>query len=174
MSEGLERIAEGPSEIAWVLRRASVEVGVHEMCDDLITRSQSQVATLTARVGALEGALTQIADACDGPAFSIARAALATPEPANPTKAEKRQVQHVPGCHCDNEGSRATFIDPLCIVPANPWREVSVVVTKKGTFSHLWTVTLNGVFIRDFAFEDSAQKCADELRAACALVEGEK
>ena len=35
-----------------------------------------------------------------------------------------------------------------------------VTVARRGTFSHLWAVKVCGVFVRDFAFEETAEACA--------------
>ena len=47
--------------------------------------------------------------------------------------------------------------------PSAAAREV-VRVEKRGTHSHLWQVTISGVFVQDFAFEHTAEERADELR----------
>lgn len=49
--------------------------------------------------------------------------------------------------------------------PSAAAREV-VRVEKRGTHSHLWQVTISGVFVQDFAFEHTAEERADELRSA--------
>ena len=44
-----------------------------------------------------------------------------------------------------------------------------VTIEKRGTFSHLWRVQIGQVLVRDFAFEDTAEACAIELRQALAV-----